>query len=55
VGGDKGGAEGIISVLSLNHVIFGVMIAGFLLLEPRGAAGIWARVKAYFKAWPFSY
>ncbi len=55
VGGDKGGLEGILSVSSLNHVIFGLLIAGFLLLEPRGVAGILARVRAYFKAWPFSY
>ena len=55
VGGDKGRFEGILSVSSLNHIIFGLLIAGFLLLEPRSIAGIWARVKAYFKAWPFSY
>ncbi|MBC8364270.1 MAG: branched-chain amino acid ABC transporter permease [Actinobacteria bacterium] len=55
VGGDKGGSGGILSVSSLNQIIFGLLIAGFLLLEPRGIAGIWARVKAYFKAWPFSY
>jgi branched-chain amino acid transport system permease protein len=25
------------------------------VFEPRGLAAIWLRVKAYFKAWPFSY
>jgi len=55
VAGDKGGIEGIVSISSLNHIIYGVLIAGFLLLEPRGVAGIWARVKAYFQTWPFSY
>ena len=27
----------------------------FLVFEPRGLAAMWLRVKAYFKAWPFSY
>ena len=55
VGGDRGGPEGLLSISSLNQIIFGFLIAAFLLLEPRGLAGIWVRIKAYFKAWPFSY
>jgi branched-chain amino acid transport system permease protein len=27
----------------------------FLVFEPRGLAAMWLRLKAYFKAWPFSY
>ena len=27
----------------------------FLILEPRGLAGIWARVRFYFQLWPFKY
>ncbi len=46
---------GMISISSLNHIIYGILIAAFLLLEPRGIAGIWMRVKTYFKTWPFSY
>ncbi|HVK25652.1 MAG TPA: branched-chain amino acid ABC transporter permease [Actinokineospora sp.] len=49
------GGEGFISVFALNQAIFGVLIVLFLVLEPRGLAGIWLRVKTYFKAWPFSY
>ena len=25
------------------------------ILEPRGLAGIWARVRFYFQLWPFKY
>ncbi|PXY31567.1 branched-chain amino acid ABC transporter permease [Prauserella muralis] len=49
------GSEGFISVFALNQALFGVLIVLFLVFEPRGLAGIWLRVKAYFKAWPFSY
>ncbi|MFC0115825.1 branched-chain amino acid ABC transporter permease [Kibdelosporangium aridum] len=49
------GGEGFISVFALNQAIFGVLIVLFLVLEPRGLAGIWLRIKAYFKSWPFSY
>ncbi|SFP81777.1 branched-chain amino acid transport system permease protein [Amycolatopsis arida] len=49
------GGDGLISVFALNQAIFGLLIVLFLVLEPRGLAGIWLRVKNYFKAWPFSY
>ena len=48
------GAKGI-TVFSLNQALFGVLIIAFLLLEPRGLAALWLRIKAYFRAWPFSY
>jgi branched-chain amino acid transport system permease protein len=48
------GATGI-TVFSLNQALFGLLIIGFLVLEPRGLAALWLRVKAYFRAWPFSY
>ena len=51
----KGGESGLVSIFSLNVIIYGLLIAAFLLFEPRGLAGVWTRVKAYFKAWPFSY
>lgn len=35
--------------------LFGVIMLLFLLLEPRGLAGIWARIKLYFRLWPFKY
>ncbi|NIJ15023.1 branched-chain amino acid transport system permease protein [Saccharomonospora amisosensis] len=49
------GGDGFISVFALNQALFGVLIVLFLVLEPRGLAGIWLRVKTYFKTWPFSY
>ena len=44
-----------LTVFQLNQIIFGVLIVVFLVLEPRGLAALWLRLKAYFKAWPFSY
>lgn len=49
------GDDGWITVSSLNLVVFGLLIVGFLIFEPYGLAGIWLRIKAYFKTWPFSY
>jgi len=40
---------------TFNQLLFGVVIILFLVLEPHGLAGIWFRLKAYVKAWPFSY
>ncbi len=40
---------------TFNQLLFGVVIVLFLVLEPHGLAGIWFRLKAYVKAWPFSY
>ena len=34
---------------------FGLIMLLFLILEPRGLAGIWARVRFYFQLWPFRY
>ncbi|MCP3935092.1 MAG: branched-chain amino acid ABC transporter permease [Actinomycetia bacterium] len=44
-----------ITVFALNQALFGLLIIGFLVLEPRGLAALWARIKVYFLAWPFSY
>jgi branched-chain amino acid transport system permease protein len=35
--------------------LFGLIMLLFLILEPRGLAGIWARVRFYFQLWPFKY
>ena len=48
------GDEGL-TVFQLNRAIFGLLIVGFLVFEPRGLAAIWLRLKAYFRTWPFSY
>jgi branched-chain amino acid transport system permease protein len=41
--------------LGLGPVIFGLVVMGFLILEPRGLARIWERLKAFSRLWPFSY
>jgi len=40
---------------AIQHLIFGLTIILFLVLEPRGLARIWQRVKDYFGLWPFRY
>jgi branched-chain amino acid transport system permease protein len=35
--------------------VFGLAIILFLMVEPRGIAALWLRVKAYFLTWPFRY
>jgi branched-chain amino acid transport system permease protein len=40
---------------ALSTVIYALLIIVFLVFEPRGLAGIWRRVQAYFRSWPFSY
>jgi branched-chain amino acid transport system permease protein len=42
-------------VFELQIGLFGVIMLLFLILEPRGLAGIWSRVRAYFELWPFKY
>jgi len=39
----------------LEAILFGLLIIGFLILEPLGLYGIWIRIRNYWKAWPFSY
>jgi branched-chain amino acid transport system permease protein len=39
----------------LNGVLFGGLIVVFLLIEPRGLAALWTRVRQWFTSWPFSY
>jgi branched-chain amino acid transport system permease protein len=55
VKGSGGDPSGFLSVFALNQLIFGLLIIGFLLIESRGLAAVWARVKAYFSTWPFRY
>jgi branched-chain amino acid transport system permease protein len=43
------------SVFFWNFVIFGVLIIVFMIFEPLGLYGIWAKVRNYWKRWPFSY
>lgn len=45
----------LFSVDQLQGLLFGALIVGFLVLEPRGLYGLWLRIRNYWKAWPFSY
>ena len=40
-------------IFELQIGAFGLIMLLFLILEPRGLAGIWARVRFYFQLWPF--
>ena len=42
-----------LSALQLG--VFGIVLVVFLLVEPRGLARLWQRVKDYFRLWPFRY
>jgi branched-chain amino acid transport system permease protein len=53
VGAITGG--GALNVFQLEGILYGLLIIGFLIFEPRGLHGIWLRAHAYWKAWPFTY
>jgi len=40
---------------SLRNMLFGIIIALFLIFEPRGLAHRWEIVKSWYRLWPFSY
>lgn len=52
---ETSGSSGLLSVFQLEAVLYGLLIIGFLIFEPRGLFGIWLRVRNYWKGWPFSY
>lgn len=39
----------------LNAVLYGLLIALFLIFEPLGLFGIWIKIRNYWKGWPFTY
>jgi len=41
--------------LGWNIAAFGLLIILFLIFEPKGLFGIWARIKICFKNWPYTY
>lgn len=43
------------NVFQVETILYGLLIIGFLIFEPRGLFGIWIRIRNYWKAWPFSY
>ncbi|MDP9405171.1 MAG: branched-chain amino acid ABC transporter permease [Actinomycetota bacterium] len=46
---------GLLTVFQLEALLYGLLIIGFLIFEPRGLYGIWVRIRNYWKGWPFSY
>jgi branched-chain amino acid transport system permease protein len=46
---------GLLNVFQLEAILYGALIIGFLIFEPRGLFGIWFRIRNYWKGWPFSY
>lgn len=51
----EGGDGGFLTTGELNRILFGLLIVIFLLVEPRGIAALWMRIKIWFLSWPFSY
>jgi branched-chain amino acid transport system permease protein len=43
------------NIFQLESILYGALIIVFLIFEPRGLFGVWARARNYWKAWPFSY
>lgn len=50
-----GSSGGFLTKFQVEEMLFGLLIVGFLILEPLGLYGLWIRIRNYFKAWPFSY
>ena len=44
-----------LSVAQANGLLFGLLIAVFLIFEPLGLYGVWLRIRNYWKGWPFTY
>jgi branched-chain amino acid transport system permease protein len=42
----------MIYIVPSQIVIFGLVMILFLMFEPKGLVGIWARVRTYFELWP---
>lgn len=52
---DETSSEGWLTIGELHGILFGGFIILFLLVEPRGLAALWIRIKNWFLTWPFSY
>jgi branched-chain amino acid transport system permease protein len=40
-------------LLPMGQVVFGLLIIGFLIVEPLGLAEVWGRIRRNFHLWPF--
>jgi branched-chain amino acid transport system permease protein len=47
--------EAINMISTTRPIFFGVVVALFLIFEPRGLAHRWEVVKTYYRSWPFPY
>ena len=47
------GPEALAFLSPAMEVVFGLLIVGFLIFEPRGLAEIWRRTKRVYEIWPF--
>jgi branched-chain amino acid transport system permease protein len=45
----------VLELPAIQLGLFGFVLVVFLLVEPRGLARLWQRVKDYFRLWPFRY
>ena len=43
------------AVSAFGLIIFGLVVAFFLIIEPRGIAHWWGKIKNFYRIWPFSY
>lgn len=39
----------------LQNIIYGIVVLGFLILEPLGLYGLYRNIRDYFRMWPYSY
>lgn len=47
-------APGAIDLLSsVQEIVFGLLIIGFLVFEPHGLLEVWRRIRRFFHLWPF--
>jgi branched-chain amino acid transport system permease protein len=44
-----------LTVFQLEAILYGALIIGFLIFQPRGLFGLWIKLRNYWKGWPFSY
>jgi branched-chain amino acid transport system permease protein len=40
---------------NIRDILFGIVVLGFLILEPEGLYKLWRSIRDYFDRWPFSY
>jgi branched-chain amino acid transport system permease protein len=51
----SGAATDTPNIFQLQLVLYGALIIGFLIFEPRGLFGLWIRMRNFWKGWPFKY